>query len=125
MWGQVLRIQFLKNRNHINFVIGHISNKEILVIISLLENKSTGPSCIHLKLLLLILDLISIPLAYIINMSGLTGEYPDSLKLVKVIPIHKGGSTQDVNTNYQPISLNCCLSILPTHCHSKLHYCFK
>ena len=32
------------------------------------------------------------------------GVYPDLSKLVKVIPIHKGGSTQDVN-NYLPISL--------------------
>ena len=53
-------------------------------------------------------DLIIIPLAYIINMSFLTGEYPDSLQLVKVIPIHKGGSTQDTN-NYRSIFL---LSIL-------------
>ena len=37
-------------------------------------------------------------------MSFLKGEYPDLLKIVKVIPIHKGGSTQDIN-NYRPISL--------------------
>ena len=37
-------------------------------------------------------------------MSLQTGEYPDLLKIVKVVPIHKGGSTQDVN-NYRPISL--------------------
>ena len=37
-------------------------------------------------------------------MSFLTGVYPNLLKIVKVIPIHKGGSTQDVN-NYRPISL--------------------
>ena len=86
---------FLKNRNQINFVIAHISND----IISSLENKSTGPSSIPLKLLTLILDLIIVPLAYIINMSLLTGEYPDLLKLVMVVPIDKGGSTQDVN-NY-------------------------
>ena len=49
-------------------------------------------------------DLIILPLAYIINMSFLTGEYPDMLKIVKVIPIHKRGSTQDIN-NYRPISL--------------------
>ena len=49
-------------------------------------------------------DLIFIHLAYIINMSLLTGGYPDLLKVVKVIPIHKGGSTQEVN-NYCPISL--------------------
>ena len=37
-------------------------------------------------------------------MSLLTGEYPDSLELVRVIPIHKGGSTQVVN-KYRSISL--------------------
>ena len=37
-------------------------------------------------------------------MSFITGEYPNLLKIVKVIPIHKGGSTQDVN-NYRPIPL--------------------
>ena len=88
----------------VNFVIAHISNEEILDIINSSENKSTGPSSIPLKLLSLIPDLIIIPLAYIINMSLLTGEYPDLLKVVKVIPIHTGGSTQEVN-NYRPISL--------------------
>ena len=38
-------------------------------------------------------------------MSFITGEYPDLLKIVKVIQIHKGGSTQDIN-NYRPISLS-------------------
>ena len=37
-------------------------------------------------------------------MSLSTGNYPDKLKLVKVIPIHKGGSTQDLN-NFRPKSL--------------------
>ena len=100
----MLPSKFLKNRNQINFVIAHVSNDKILDIINSLENKSTGPASIPLKLLSLIPDLIIIPFAYIINMSLLTGEYPDLLKLVKVIPIHKGGSTQDVN-NYRPISL--------------------
>ena len=96
--------KFLKNRNQINFAVAHISNEEILDIIKSLENKSTGPTSIPLKLLTLKPDLIIVHFAYIINMSLLTGEYPDLLKMVKVIPIHNGGSTQDVN-NYRPISL--------------------
>ena len=96
--------KFLKNRNQMKFVIAHVSNEEILDIINSLENKSTGPSSIPLKLLSLIPDLIILPLAYIINMSFITGEYPNLLKIVKVIRIHKGGSTQDVN-NYRSISL--------------------
>ena len=96
--------KFLRNHNQMKFVIAHVSNGEILDIINSLENKSTGPYSIPLKLLSLIPDLILLPLAYIINMSFLTGVYPNLLKIVKVIPIHKGGSTQDVN-NYIPISL--------------------
>ena len=55
-------------------------------------------------MLTVILDLIIVPLANIINMSFRTGEYPELLKVVKVVPIHKGGYTQDIN-NYRPISL--------------------
>ena len=40
--------KFLKNRNQINLVIAHISNEEILDIISSLENKSTGSTSIPL-----------------------------------------------------------------------------
>ena len=96
--------RFLKNRIRFNFVIAHVSNEEILEIINSLANKSSGPYSIPLKLLSQIPDLIIIPLAHIINISFLTGEYPELLKIVKVIPIHKGGSTQNLN-NYRPISL--------------------
>ena len=77
--------KFLRNRNQTNFIIAHISNEEILDIVNSLENKSTGPFSIPLKLLSLIPDLIIIPLAYIIHFSLSTGEFPDLLKLVKVI----------------------------------------
>ena len=72
--------KFLKNRNQINFVIAHVSNEEILEIMNSLENKSTGPSSIPLGMLSVIPDLIILPLAYIIDMSILTGVYPDLLK---------------------------------------------
>ena len=85
-------------------MIAHMSNEEILDIINSLENKSSGPYSIPLKMLSVIPDLIILPSAYIINLSFLTGDYPDLLKIVKVIPIHKGGSTQDIN-NYRSISL--------------------
>ena len=47
---------------------------------------------------------IVLPLCHIINMSITKGVFPEKLKIVKVIPIHKGGSTEDVN-NFRPISL--------------------
>ena len=67
-----------------------------------LQNKSAGPASIPVKLLKLIPDFIIIPLCNIINLSFVSGSFPDPL--VKVISIHKNGSTQDMN-NYRPISL--------------------
>ena len=55
-------------------------------------------------MLKLIPDLIILPLCNLINKSFESGVFPDFLKIVKVIPIHKGNSTQDMN-NYRPISL--------------------
>ena len=72
--------KFLRNRNHIDFVIAHVSNEEILDVIKSLENKSTGPSSIPLWLLSIIPNLIIVPSALIINMAFLKGEYPDLLK---------------------------------------------
>ena len=95
---------FLKNRNQLNFLISHISNEEVLEIINQLENKSTGPHSIPIKLLKLVPDLILMPLCKIINHSFQTGVFPDALKVSEVIPIHKGGSTEELN-NYIPISL--------------------
>ena len=95
--------KFLKNRNQLNFLISHISN-EVLEIINQLENKSTGPHSIPIKLLKLVPDLILMPLCKIINHSFQTGVFPDALKISEVIPIHKGGSTEELN-NYRPISL--------------------
>ena len=95
---------FLKNRNQFNFIIAHISNDEVFEIIESLNNKSTDPTSIPLNLLRIVVDVIVFPLCHIINMSFFNGIFPEKLKIVKVIPLHKGGSTQDLN-NFRPISL--------------------
>ena len=43
-------------------------------------------------------------LSQIINISIKTGNYPDQLKIAKVIPIYKKGSSSDPS-NYRPISI--------------------
>jgi len=73
-------------------------------IINQLQSKSTGPHSIPVNLLKLIPDLILAPLCKIISNSFITGIFPDALKISKVIAIHKGESTEDLN-NYRPISL--------------------
>ena len=47
---------------------------------------------------------ISGPLSSLINLSFDTGEFPNCLKLAKVIPVYKKGDQQECN-NYRPISL--------------------
>ena len=96
--------KYLRNRNQFDLIIAHIDQQEVLDIINILANKSSGPASIPLRLLKIAADLIVIPLCYIINISFSTGVFPDVLKVAKVIPLHKGGSTQEVN-NFRPISL--------------------
>ena len=105
---------FANTHCHLLITSAHVSM--VLDIINLLQNKSSRP----FKLLMLIPDLLIIHLAHIINMSFNTGVYPDLLKIVKVIPIHKGGSTQEVN-NFRPISL---LSIFDKIMEKMMHKSF-
>ena len=95
---------YLINRIQQNFIIADITNDEVLEIITKLDNKSSGPQSIPINLLKIIADLIINPLCIIISNSFTSGIFPDALKLSKVIPIHKGNSSEEVN-NYRPISL--------------------
>ena len=96
--------KYLRNRIQTDFIIAHISNDEVLKLIQGLPNKGTGPASIPLQMLKPVADLIVIPLCHIINISFQSGVFPDALKIAKVLPLHKGGSTLDPN-NFRPISL--------------------
>ena len=85
----VSALKFMKERINYAFLIAQVSHDEVLDIINSLEYKATGPVSIPIKLLKLIPDLILVPLCNIINVSFNTGVFPNLLKLVKVIPIHK------------------------------------
>ena len=72
---------FLKSRNNFNFLIIFVTNEELIDIIKSLDsNKSSGPSSIPTKLLL-IPDLIVFPLCKIINISFENGIFPEAIKL--------------------------------------------
>ena len=100
----------------------HTSNDELMnIILSLDEKKSTGPSSIPVKLLKIALPVIINPLCKLINHSFKTGIFPDAVKISKVIPIFKAGSTHDVN-NYRPISLLSIFSkIIEKLMHTRLY----
>ena len=94
---------FLKSRNQFNFLITFFSVEELTTIINALDSKnSSGPSSIPTKLLVMIT--VIFPLCKIINTSFRTGIFPDALKIAKVIPVFRNGSTQELN-NYRSISL--------------------
>ena len=84
---------------------------EVEQIISKLKNKSTQDT--KIEPLKIVKDCPSFckVLSIIINTSFSQGIFPSSLKIAKVIPIHKGGSKSDA-TNYRPISLLCTFSKL-------------
>ena len=71
---------------------------------SLDATKATGLNGLTPKIIKLSVDIISPSRLEIINMSLLTGSFPDSFKLAKLHPIYKGGTTS-YPANYRPISI--------------------
>ena len=47
---------------------------------------------------------ISLPLTIIFNKSFANGQFPDKLKIAKIVPIYKGDDKLSVS-NYHPISI--------------------
>ncbi|KAG5887654.1 hypothetical protein JTB14_017831 [Gonioctena quinquepunctata] len=69
-----------------------VTEKEVIEIIDGLKNKNpTGFDGIPIKLLKYCKTIISQPIATSINHSFELGQFPDSLKLGKVIPLYKRG----------------------------------
>ena len=68
------------------------------------ESKSTGPSSIPVRLLKISAPYIILPLCKLINLSFHTGVFPESIKVAKVVPAFKSGSSQAIN-DYRQISL--------------------
>lgn len=78
---------------------------EIMKIIDSLDpNCSTGLDGINTKAIKCIKVLIANPLTKCFNKLLHDGEFPDSLKMARVTPIFKSGSTTDPG-NYRPISV--------------------
>ena len=73
-------------------------------ILFLPTNKAHGLYSCPVRVLKSSSSVLSQPLAQIMNISVITGQYPSKLKHAKVIPIFKGGDETDPS-NYRPISL--------------------
>ena len=84
-------------------VILQIEDFEVVNVINSLNNSSHGWYGIPSRLAKRVLNSYIIPLSLLINKSFRDGIFPDELKLAKVIPIYKSGSTMELS-NCRPIS---------------------
>ena len=72
-----------------SFFLNSISVNEIAEEISYLKtSKSCGPFSVPVKILKLIKEHISVPLATIFNCSISSSTLPDKFKIASVIPVH-------------------------------------
>ena len=71
-------------------------------------NKSCGPDDIHPRLLSELADIISEPIAILLNLSIRSGKIPKEWKLANIVAVFKKGS-KSLPENYRPISLTCVL----------------
>ena len=75
-----------------------------LEILLLPSNKAYGLYSCPVRILKCARNILSSPLAELINLSLQSGKYPSKLKHAKVIRVYKGDDETDPN-NYRPISL--------------------
>jgi len=88
-----------------SFQFKNVSVSDVQKIIKELKSKTSyGKDRLSNNLLKLISPEISPVLTLIINQSLNTGIFPESLKIAKVLPVHKKDAN-DVFTNYRPISV--------------------
>ena len=73
-------------------------------ILKLNASKSCGPDEIHPQILIELVDLVSKPLALLLNKTMDEGCIPQDWKMVYVSPIFKKGARNKAE-NYRPISL--------------------
>ena len=96
-------IDFLKPNPH-SMVFTHIEEREVATLINSLNNSSPGFDGIPSILVKRTINLYLKTITLIINQTFYDGVFPKELKIAKVIPIYKSGSTMELN-NYRPISV--------------------
>ena len=67
-------------------------------------SKSSSPYGVPVTILKTIRDYISEPLAFLVNDSFASGNFPEKLTLARITPVFKKGSRFDKD-NYRPISV--------------------
>ena len=101
---------YINNRIRESFFLSPVEEVDILrEIKNLASNKAPGPDDIGAKLLKLDPDVFLYSLRLIYNRAIVNGQYPNEMKLTKVIAIYKQG-IMHVADNYRHISLLSCFN---------------
>ena len=96
---------FLHNSSLNLFVLKPVTHDAVRKLVSQLNNrKALGPTSIPVTILKENIDVLVRPLTFILNQSFEQGIFPEILKIVQVLSIHKKEDTVTV-CNYCPISL--------------------
>lgn len=94
----------------VTFYCEPVTPQEVLSIINNLKNtSSSGADDILVRVLKSVGEAVAEPLSSLINLSFLTGAFPDVLKVGKVTAIFKKGDAEDCD-NYRPICVLSCFS---------------
>ena len=128
---------FYSNKSFLpnEFILHNVSDNFVNTELAKLNtNKSYGVDGIQARFLKDSASEIKLPITYIINLSIATNVFPTEFKFARVKPLHKKGSTSQIE-NYRPISiLNVVSKILEKSIYiqlekylndKKLLYCFQ
>ena len=97
-------LSYMSDKQNIRFIMRPVTVDECTNVIAELKNTKCGRDAIPVKLLKHAKDILAVPITNIINYSFTIGIFPNSLKILQIIPIFKKGSPTDPST-YRPISI--------------------
>ena len=97
-------MNYLKGNFPNSFVFSPVNASDVNSITLSMKNKTCDIQSVPVSILKRVSPIISPVLASIMNKSIFSGIFPTSLKIAKVIPLHKKGPKNE-QSNYRPISI--------------------
>ena len=94
----------MEGRN-LSFSLRTVTPAQVKKAIKSMKNKtSSGIDFVSPKVVKIATEVLTDPLTWVINSSILSGEFPTSWKIAKVIPIFKNKGSKTDKANYRPVS---------------------
>jgi len=98
-----------------------VQESEVRNIVYGMKGTNSGSDIVSIRVIKILWDVIAQTFVSLINQCLKEGVFPSCFKSAKVIPIHKGGNTGDVE-NYRPISILPIMSRILEKCFSVRMY---